>query len=220
MKNHVEIEGYVTNRIWQWQEPDRSMPDTLFRLACYPNGNGTRPVDEARPRPFYVTVRVQGSVLDGIPVGVQPEQRLLVTGRLVSRDYMHSLADFLARVRDVPELTLPEGFDPERAVELRSLNEVVADSLRVVDDQVSGGNENGNGKLSRRQRRHERQQAAEALARLGALTTGGNTATDGNATRSPDSGTLPIKGVSGSTGLAETISTAATPLTPEMAMAA
>jgi len=219
MKNYVEIEGYVTNRIWQWQEPDRSMPDTLFRLACYSNGNKTRPADEVRPRPFYVTVRVQGSVLDGVPVGVQPEQRLLVTGRLVSRDYMHSLADFLARVRDVPELTLPEGFDPERAVELRSLNEIVADSLRVVDDQVTGGNENGNGKLSRRQRRREKRQTAEALSRLGALTTGGNTATDGNSTRSPDSGTLPIKVVPGSAGLAETISEA-TLVTPEMAMAA
>ncbi len=183
MKNRVEIEGYVTNRIWQWSEPGRNSPDTLFRLACYPDlDNG-----QARPRPFYVTVRIPGSVLNGVPVGVLPEQRLMVTGQLVSRDYTHSLSDFLARVKDKPELALPEGFDPERVVELRSLNEVIVESIRVVEEQDTSDDdgETDNRKPSRRERRRERKQAAEVSAHTGTLAAGENV------TRSPDSGTLP-----------------------------
>jgi hypothetical protein len=193
MKNRVEIEGYVTNRIWQWSEPGRSSPDTLFRLACYPDlDNG-----QARPRPFYVTVRIPGSVLNGVPVGVMPEQHLMVTGQLVSRDYTHSLGDFLARVKDKPELNLPEGFDPERVVELRSLNEVIVESIRVVEEQDAGDDgrisdlagENDSRKLSRRERRHERRQAAEALQPASTLASGANV------TQVSDSGTLPAKTV-------------------------
>jgi hypothetical protein len=190
MKNRVEIEGYVTNRIWQWQEPERSTPDTLFRLACYPDGNGRR---GGRARPFYVTVRVHRSVLDGIPVGVLPEQRLLVTGRLVSRDYAHSLADFLARVKDLPELTLPAGFDPQHAVELRSLNEVIAESMRVIEEQEladdvrTSGSPDGNHRLSRRERRRAGRQADVTAQPVNGVTTSGV-----NVTHSPDGATLQV----------------------------
>ncbi len=183
MKNQVEIEGYVTNRIWQWSEPGRSSPDTLFRLACYPDLDNS----QVRPRPFYVTVRIPGSVLNGVPVGVMPEQHLMVTGQLVSRDYTHSLSDFLARVKDKPELNLPEGFDPERVVELRSLNEVLVESIRVVEEQGMHRDDagNGDGRLSRRERRRERRQAVEVSMHTGTLAEGENV------TRSADSGTLP-----------------------------
>jgi hypothetical protein len=189
MKNRVEIEGYVTNRIWQWSEPGRNSPDTLFRLACYPDLNG----GPARSRPFYVTVRIPGSVLNGVPVGVMPGQRLMVTGRLVSRDYTHSLGDFLARVKDKPELILPDGFDPERVVELRSLNEVIVESIRVAEEQDAGDDgrtygspvENNSRKLSRRERRRERRQVAEVPAYTDTM------AASESVTHSPDSSTLP-----------------------------
>ncbi len=186
MKNRVEIEGYVTNRIWQWSEPGRSLPDTLFRLACYVDGDEQWVEHEPRPRPFYMTVRVRGSVLNGVPVGVQPEQRVFVTGQLVSRDYTHSLADFLARVKDMPELPLPEGFDPQRTVELRSLNEVVAESIRVVEEEQDNGNGKDDHRKSRRQRRRERKQAVEVSTYPSPLAVGEHV------TRSPDSGTLPV----------------------------
>ncbi len=190
MKNRVEIEGYVTNRIWQWSEPGKSSPDTLFRLACYPDLNS----GQARPRPFYVTVRIPSSVLNGVPVGVMPEQHLMVTGHLVSRDYTHSLTNFLARVKDKPGLTLPEGFDPERVVELRSLNEVIVESIRVVEEQDAGDDgrtygspgENVSRKPSRRERRHERRQTAEASQPATSTLASGV-----NVTRASDSDTLP-----------------------------
>lgn len=132
MQNRITIEGYVTNRVWEWQEPGQTLPDVLFRFACYPDAcQPGQAAEGSRPRPMYVTVRVPRGLMNDIPVGIQPEQHLIVEGKLASRDYTHTLADFIQRSQgDKPEL--PAGFDPNRVVELRSLNEVVATLLRIV----------------------------------------------------------------------------------------
>ena len=155
MLNRVEIEGYVTNRIWTWTEPGKKMPDTLFRLATYPDHEHNAPAD--RGRPFYVTVRVPGSVINGIPVGIRPEQHLTVIGQLVSRDYTHTLNDFLARVG--AEVPLPPDFDPERVIELRSLNEVIVQSIQIIPD--GDGDGQNKSQASRAQRRRARSPAVE-----------------------------------------------------------
>lgn len=130
MKNVIEIEGYVTSKIWEWDQ------DVLFRLCNYPSQEVPRPRGGV-----YVTVRVPRGELNNVPIGVRPQQRLVVTGWLASRDYIHSLTDFLVRARQrgaespAPMLDVDLPFDPGEMVEQRSLNEVIATSLRIVPDE-------------------------------------------------------------------------------------
>jgi len=140
MINTLEIEGYVTGKIWEWNQGAGSGRDILFRLCNYPDNAA----DPTGRKGIYITVRVPGGVLNGVPIGVRPQQHVVVTGYLASRDYTHSLADFLARARwrdaqdgePAQAMQLNGPLDPSALIELRSLNEVIAASLRIIVDEA------------------------------------------------------------------------------------
>ncbi len=159
MRNSIEIEGFVTSKIWEWDD------DILFRLCNFPDGV-PNPDSDARAHPVYTTVRVPGGILNGVPIGVRAQQHVHITGQLRSRDYRHSLADFLSRARvrgeretgaqDAPEVDLP--FDPRGLVENRSLNEIWARSLHIVF------NANGNGPEHQGRRRQRGKRKSRGAA--------------------------------------------------------
>lgn len=112
MLNKVTVEGVVTAKIWRYDD------DLFFRLACY--RDATRPLKPLHPNavdktdkkaaPDYITIRVPGGMIAGVPVAVKREQHLRVYGWLASSDERLTLGDFL-RQAEGPKPELREHLD-------------------------------------------------------------------------------------------------------------
>lgn len=107
MLNEVIVEGAVTAKVWRYGD------DLFFRLASY--RDASRPAKPLHPdavgktdkkaAPDYITVRVPGGMIAGVPVTVKRGQRLRVHGWLASFDEQLTLGDFLQQAEgDKPQV--------------------------------------------------------------------------------------------------------------------
>ena len=105
--NYVSIDGSVTRHIWQYSG------DTLFRLVSTDGG--------------FHTVRCKG-----LPPQLKAGQRIVVVGRLTSREEDMTLADFIKRAeggQGKPDPQDIERLAPLAGSERRSYTEIIADEL-------------------------------------------------------------------------------------------
>lgn len=108
MLNEIVVEGIVTNTIWEYGG------HTFFRLACYrdparPKKSAPEYVKDHSDEPDYVTVRVVDGLVAGVPMTVEPEERIRIHGYLVSRHDRMTLSDFLRHADgDTDELEIDE----------------------------------------------------------------------------------------------------------------
>jgi len=110
MLNVVVIEGYVTHKIWRWSG------DLCFRLAAYRDGHLPQkpppsPQTQHDQAADYLTVRVLGGGPGGLPLAVQPGQRVRVHGFLGSRPWRRTLAE-AAQMAQGGSARWEAGFDP------------------------------------------------------------------------------------------------------------
>jgi hypothetical protein len=141
MLNVVIIEGYVTAKIWNWSG------DRCFRLASYrdphlPQKPPPPPETNHDQRADYVTVRVPGGAAGGIPVAIQPGQRVRVHGFLGSRPWRRTLAEIARQAQGAP-VVWGEGFEPQRSVLEDEVVDIVAERIIVLGSPQEEGDREG-----------------------------------------------------------------------------
>jgi len=112
--NSIVVEGAVTNDIWTYGG------DTLFRIRHDDGGD-------------HFTVRFRN-----LPLDIKPGTRVVISGRLISRDQRVSLEDFVSRATrgdggpDEKLLEkikgLAQGLEPVN----RSYTEILAQEIRMI----------------------------------------------------------------------------------------
>jgi len=140
MLNVVVIEGYVTNKIWHWGG------DLCFRLAAYrdshlPQKPPPPPETNHDQAADYLTVRILGGAPGGLPVAIEPGQRVRIHGFLGSRPWRRTLAD-VARVSQGQPVVWGQGFDPQRTVLEDEVVDIIVErlvSLERPQEEVPGG---------------------------------------------------------------------------------
>ena len=143
MVNVVVIEGYVTAKIWKWSG------DLCFRLASYRDPH----LPQKPPPPpektehdqsaDYVTVRVPGGGAGGIPVAIEPGQRVRVHGFLGSRPWRRRLVE-IGEVAQGRPVVWGEGFDPRQAFLEDEVVDVIAEQIvRLGAAMPPGGGAQG-----------------------------------------------------------------------------
>lgn len=139
MLNTVIIEGYVTNKIWHWSG------DLCFRLASYrdphlPQKPPPAPETNHDQSADYLTVRVIGGGPGGLPLAVQPGQRVRVHGFLGSRRWRRTLAEVGQVVQGQPPVW-GAGFDPAGSLLEDEVVDVIAEQIVALNwpSEVTGG---------------------------------------------------------------------------------
>ncbi len=127
MLNVVIVEGYVTSKIWRWSG------DLCFRLASYrdshlPQKPPPPPGTNHDQTADYMTVRVLGGAPGGVPVAIQPGQRVRIHGFLGSRPWRRTLAEVAQFTQGQP-VRWASGFDPAQAILEDEVVDVIAERV-------------------------------------------------------------------------------------------
>jgi hypothetical protein len=129
MLNEVTVEGFVTSKIWRYRE------DLFFRLASHRDPG--RPEKTGAPGqnniPDFITIRVPGGMIGGVPYSPRRGEQLRIYGWLASEDDTMTLGDFVRQLRDEDREAL------ESAVELGDdelRRRIIAYRLDVVPQRV------------------------------------------------------------------------------------
>lgn len=108
--NHVIVDGTVTRNVWNYNG------DTLFRLSA--DGG------------CFFTIRCKG-----LPPQLKAGMRVVVVGKLISRDEDVNLSDFVRRAEGGQGKPDPKDIDklaPLVGEERRSYTEILADELLPI----------------------------------------------------------------------------------------
>jgi len=137
MVNVVIIEGYVTTKIWNWSG------DLCFRLASYrdahlPQKPPPPPETNHDQAADYVTVRVPGGAPGGVPVAVQPGQRVRVHGFLGSRPWRRTLGEIVRASLGGP-VEWGDGLDPRKVVLEDEVVDIVAERIVALSQSREEG---------------------------------------------------------------------------------
>ena len=141
MINEVTIEGFVSGRMWTYQDT------TYFRLGSYRDPGRPAKRTEHRDEPDYITVQLQPN---GLPVDIQQGMKVRVHGYIQSRYYSESLDEWLRKAKG-PKSALSLTDDFRRDIQHdRVITEIVCERLQVLEKPRPAANNGKNGKVNQK----------------------------------------------------------------------